>query len=97
MTEDHDAEPTQLTQPKGIDSKTGKPYEPVEIPVPKRSEWERVLGRVVRSGHQRQDQEQDTEHGQHDRSVAEPSVRVLGQKEADGSHPGEHDATDEGE
>jgi hypothetical protein len=30
-----DAESTQLTQPKGIDPKTGEPYEPVEIPVPK--------------------------------------------------------------
>jgi hypothetical protein len=25
----------QPTQPKGIDPKTGEPYEPVEIPVPK--------------------------------------------------------------
>jgi hypothetical protein len=25
----------QPTQPKGIDPKTSKPYEPVEIPVPK--------------------------------------------------------------
>ena len=42
-----ESKPTQLTQPKGIDPKTGKPYEPVEIPVPKRSAWERVLGRVT--------------------------------------------------
>jgi len=46
MTDDHDAEPTQLTQPKGIDPKTGKPYEPVEIPVPKRSVFDRLLGRA---------------------------------------------------
>jgi hypothetical protein len=46
MAEDHDSEPTQLTQPKGIDPKTGKPYEPVEIPVPKRSAWERALKRA---------------------------------------------------
>ena len=26
---------TQQTQPKGINPKTGEPYEPVEIPVPK--------------------------------------------------------------
>jgi len=41
--------PTQLTQPKGIDPKTGKPYEPVDIPVPKRSAWERVLKRATKS------------------------------------------------
>jgi hypothetical protein len=41
----NEAEPTQPTQPKGIDPKTGKPYEPVEIPVPKRAEWERILRR----------------------------------------------------
>jgi hypothetical protein len=45
---DHDAEPTQQTQPKGIDPKTGKPYEPVEIPVLKRSAWERMLGRAMK-------------------------------------------------
>ncbi len=32
--DDHDPKPTQPTQPKGIDPKTGKPYPPVEIPVP---------------------------------------------------------------
>jgi hypothetical protein len=46
---DHDAEPTQKTQPKGIDPKTGNPYEPVEIPVPKRSVWEKVLTRATHS------------------------------------------------
>jgi hypothetical protein len=39
-------EPTQHTQPKGIDPETGKPYEPVEIPVPKRSDFERLLKRA---------------------------------------------------
>jgi hypothetical protein len=39
-------EPTQPTQPKGIDPKTGKPYEPVEIPVPKRSDFDRLLERA---------------------------------------------------
>jgi hypothetical protein len=43
---DHDSEPTQQTQPKGIDPKTGKPYEPVEIPVPKRSVFDRLLERA---------------------------------------------------
>jgi hypothetical protein len=38
-----DDKPTQQTQPKGIDPKTGKPYEPVEIPVLKRSTWDRLL------------------------------------------------------
>jgi hypothetical protein len=31
--EDHSAEPTQPTRPKGQD-KDGKPYGPIEIPVP---------------------------------------------------------------
>jgi hypothetical protein len=47
--EDHSAEPTQLTQPKGIDPKTGKAYGPVEIPVPKRGAWEKVLGRATKA------------------------------------------------
>jgi hypothetical protein len=49
MPDDHEPEPTpktQLTQPKGIDPKTGEPYEPIEIPVPKRSTWDRLLHRV---------------------------------------------------
>jgi hypothetical protein len=37
---------TQQTQPKGIDPKTGKPYEPVEIPVPKRADFDRLLRRA---------------------------------------------------
>jgi hypothetical protein len=40
-------QPTQLTQPKGIDPKTGKLYEPVEIPVPKRRDIEDLLSRAV--------------------------------------------------
>jgi hypothetical protein len=39
----------QATQPKGIDPKTGKPYEPVEIPVPKRGDVERLLKRAARN------------------------------------------------
>ncbi len=46
MPDQQDAEPTQLTQPKGIDPKTGEPYEPVEIPVPKRSTWDQLLKRA---------------------------------------------------
>jgi hypothetical protein len=33
MADEHDAEPTQQTQPKGRD-KDGKPHKPIEIPVP---------------------------------------------------------------
>jgi hypothetical protein len=41
-------EPTQKTQPKGIDPKTGKPYEPIEIPVPTRGDFMRDLGKVAK-------------------------------------------------
>jgi hypothetical protein len=41
-------EPTQKTQPKGIDPKTGKPYKPVEIPVPKREEIDRLFEKASR-------------------------------------------------
>lgn len=46
MADDHEQEPTQLTQPKGIDPKTGEPYEPIEIPVPKRSAFDRLIERA---------------------------------------------------
>jgi hypothetical protein len=51
MTEDHDAEPTQLTQPKGIDPKTGRPYEPVEIPVPTEGQIEDLIDRAAQPLH----------------------------------------------
>jgi len=46
--EDPQDEPnrTQPTQPHGIDPKTGEPYAPIEIPVPKRSTWDRLLERA---------------------------------------------------
>lgn len=44
-------EPTQKTQPKGIDPKTGKPYEPVEIPVPEKRD---VLGALERAAKAKQ-------------------------------------------
>jgi hypothetical protein len=51
---DHDDEQpmpeTQPTQPKGIDPKTGEPYEPIAIPVPKRSAWDRLLERAEAAG-----------------------------------------------
>jgi hypothetical protein len=46
MAEDHEREPTQRTQPKGIDPRTGKPYEPVEIPIPTKGA---VLGALERA------------------------------------------------
>jgi hypothetical protein len=41
-------QPKQQTQPKGIDPKTGKHYEPVEIPVPKRGEIDQLLKKAAR-------------------------------------------------
>jgi hypothetical protein len=41
----HAGQPTQQTQPKGIDPKTGKPYESVEIPVPRLATFDRLLDR----------------------------------------------------
>jgi hypothetical protein len=49
MADDKSIEPTaetQSSQPKGIDPKTGKPYEPVEIPLPKRSVFDRLVRRA---------------------------------------------------
>lgn len=39
--------PTQKTTPKGTD-KSGKPHEPIDIPVPKRKDFEDVLRRASR-------------------------------------------------
>jgi hypothetical protein len=41
--------PTQQTKPRGRDEQ-GQPAKPIESPGPKRSAWERVLGRATRSG-----------------------------------------------
>lgn len=41
--------PTQPTQPKGIDPKTGEPYEAVAIPVPKRDLFDRLLARAEKT------------------------------------------------
>jgi hypothetical protein len=43
-----DQPPKQKTQPKGIDPKTGKPYEPVEIPVPKKEDFDQMLKRAAK-------------------------------------------------
>lgn len=42
----------QKTTPKGINPKTGKPYEPIEIPVPKRGDIEQLLRKAA---HPRED------------------------------------------
>jgi hypothetical protein len=41
--------PTQKTTPKGKD-KSGKPHEPIDIPVVKRKDVERLLKRASRQG-----------------------------------------------
>ena len=38
----------QKTTPKGIDKKTGKPYEPIDIPVPKRGTVENLIRRAAK-------------------------------------------------
>jgi hypothetical protein len=40
-------QPKQKSTPKGKD-KSGKPHEPIEIPVPKRRDFEDVLRRAAR-------------------------------------------------
>jgi hypothetical protein len=44
MTDD---QPKQKTTPKGKD-KSGKPYEPIEIPVPKRGTFEKLIKRAAK-------------------------------------------------
>lgn len=46
MTDSARNNPTQPTQPKGKD-KDGKPYEPVEIPVPKVSTFRAAIRKVA--------------------------------------------------
>lgn len=46
---DQQPTPTQPTQPKGSDPKTGQPYEPVEIPVPKRKDVEGLLEKLAKT------------------------------------------------
>lgn len=51
MADDHQPEPkpkTQKTQPKGIDPETGKPYDGIEIPVPKEQEIEDLISRAAK-------------------------------------------------
>jgi len=42
-----DEQPAQLTRPKGIDPATGKPYEPIEIPVPTEGDVMGLLEKVA--------------------------------------------------
>jgi hypothetical protein len=44
----HERELTQLTQPKAIDPKTRKPYEPIEIPIPSEDDFEKLVRRAVK-------------------------------------------------
>ncbi len=48
MADEQQASKTQQTQPKGIDPKTGEPYESVEIPVPKRDQIEDLIDRAAK-------------------------------------------------
>ena len=41
----------QKTKPKGKDKRTGKPAEPIEIPVPEREDLEKVLRRASHKTH----------------------------------------------
>ncbi len=52
-----DDRPKQPTQPKGK-KRSGEPQEPVEIPVPKRGEVDRLLKRAARAGRDRPASEQ---------------------------------------
>ena len=45
---DKGPEPTQKTQPHGIDPKTGKPYKPVDIPIPKRKDVDSLMDRATK-------------------------------------------------
>jgi hypothetical protein len=49
MTDDRKPK-TQKTTPKGIDPKTGEPYEPVEIPPLKRKAFDGVIRRAATHG-----------------------------------------------
>ena len=46
MSEERESASTQQTQPKGRNA-DGKPYEPVEIPVPKEDDFEKLVRRAV--------------------------------------------------
>lgn len=56
--EDHSAEPTQPTQPKGHD-KDDKPYDPIEIPMPTEGDvmglFEKVAHAPAEAGEKRPD------------------------------------------
>jgi hypothetical protein len=47
MTDDT-PKPKQKTQPRGVDGQ-GKPHEPVEIPVPKREAFDKLVKRAAKS------------------------------------------------
>lgn len=43
-----ESRPTQKTQPKGKDKRTGKVHDPIEIPVPKRRDVDGLLDRAAK-------------------------------------------------
>ena len=43
-----DAKPMQKSQPKGINKKTANPHEPIDVPVPKRDEINRMLKQAAK-------------------------------------------------
>jgi hypothetical protein len=45
---DNKPQRTQKTKPHGVNPDTGKPYKPMEIPVPKRGDFEKVLKRATK-------------------------------------------------
>ena len=45
---DHEREPTQKTQPQGKD-KRGRPHKPIDIPIPKRDDIERLLTKAAKT------------------------------------------------
>jgi hypothetical protein len=48
MVEKKKRQRTQKTKPRGLDPETGKPYEPIRIPVPKRGDVESLLERAIK-------------------------------------------------
>ncbi len=50
-----DGEPTPGTEPNGIDPKTGRPYRPADVPVPRREAIDTLLKRAAKAAADRLD------------------------------------------
>jgi hypothetical protein len=50
-----EGEPARGTEPKGIDPRTGKPYPPGEVPVPRREAIDTLLKRAAKAAADRLD------------------------------------------